>query len=314
MDTKQITKLIVGVGRGRIDPPELTTNRKKTPIIVDTDTGEVLAKWCSKCGVVKLRKDMKKENRTKDGMGSRCLSCMKGYSAGYYAIPENKQRILESKAEYYAIPENKKRRAEYKDEYNAIPENKKLQAEYSAEYNAIPENKKRKAEYDAEWSRNNPDKVAKAKAKRKAVKHNLPNESLENQYFDTCILTGATDNVHIEHMIPLAWGHGGTYPGNVYAMQGSANLSKGNRNPFSWYESHGERFGITSTSWNALIEKLASRNGMDPSEYVRFVNWCYDNPRTLEQIKADNERYGYIVYSLTLYHEAMANIDTREIA
>lgn len=67
MDTKQITKLIVGVGRGRIDPPELTTNQKKTPIVKDTDTGEVLAKCCSKCGVVKLRKDMTKNNRKRMG-------------------------------------------------------------------------------------------------------------------------------------------------------------------------------------------------------------------------------------------------------
>ncbi|MEC1386523.1 hypothetical protein [Aerococcus viridans] len=209
-------------------------------------------------------------------MDSRCLHCLKGVNEEYYSIPENKKR----QAEYYAIPKNKKRNAEY----------------------------------GAEWQRNNSDKVAKSQAKRYARKRNLPSEDISSTSFEKCELTGATDNIHIEHFICLGSGHGGTYPGNVYAMQGSANKSKNDSNPFEWYESHGERYGITIEAWSALIEKLASRNGMDPSEYVRFVNWCYDNPRTLEQIKADNKRYGYVVDSLTLYREAMANIATREIA
>lgn len=191
--------------------------------------------------------------------------------------------------------------------YYATPEVKERQAVY----NAIPENKKRKAELDAERQRNNPEKVAKRNAKRQAVKRNLPNESLEKYSFDTCEVTGATNNVHIEHMIPLDWGHGGTYFANCYSMEGSTNKSKGNRNPFEWYELHGERFGITIEAWSDLIEDMANRNRMDTSEYVRFVNWCFDNPRTLEQIKADNMRYGYIVDSLTLYREAMAKEATR---
>lgn len=286
MDTKQTTKLIVGVGRGRNEPPELTTNQKKTPIVKDSNTGEVLAKRCGKCGEMNLRKDMVTCADKGDGMTSWCLNCKKAYNA---------------------IPENKKREAEYHAEYYANPENKKRKAEYDAEYYAIPENKKRKAEYDAERQRNNPEKVAKKQAKRKAMKRNLPNESIENLSFDTCVLTGDTSNVHIEHMIPLRWGHGGTYPGNCYALEGSANKSKGSRNPFEWFADYGERYGITIEAWSDLIEDMANRNRMDTSEYVRFVNWCYSNQRTLEQIKADNMRYGYIVDSLTLYREAMRN-------
>lgn len=267
-----------------MDPPELTTNRKNTPIIVDTDTGEVLAKRCSKCGGMKLRKNMKKGNRAKDRMDSICLTCKKGISAKWYE--KNKDN----------------------------PENKKRKAEYDAEYNAIPENKKRQAERVAEWSRNNTDKRAKYDAKRNARKRNLPSEDISSISFEKCELTGDTSNVHIEHFIPLNWGHGGTIPGNVYAMEGTANISKGNRNPFSWFESHDERFGITSASWSGLIEELASRNGITAEEFESFVYWCEANKRKLEQIKADNERYGYIVDSLTLYREAMANMATREIA
>ncbi|KAF3303620.1 hypothetical protein FPV24_00500 [Carnobacterium sp. PL24RED07] len=306
MDTKQIIEEL-GLTGGHY---ELTTNRKKTPIVKDTNTGEIVAKCCSKCDTMKLRKGMTKNNRKKDGLDSECLNCRKAYNA----IPKVKKRKAEYNAEYNAIPENKKRKAEYNAEYHAIPENKKRHAEYLAEYNAIPENKKRKAESTAEWQRNNPDKVAKRNARRNARKRNLPSEDISSISFEKCVLTGATDNVHIEHMIPLDWGNGGTYPGNVYAMEGTANLSKGNRNPFEWYESHGERFGISFEAWSDLIEELAERNGMDPSEYVRFVNWCYDNPRTLEQVIADNKRYGYVVDSLTLYREAMANMATIEIA
>lgn len=272
MDTKQITKLIVGVGRGRIDPPELTTNKAKTPIVKDTRTGEIVAKCCRKCSVVKLRKDMATDKDNKDGMKSNCLNCMKGYSAGYYANPENKKRHAEYKAEYYSIPKNKKRQAESK----------------------------------AEWSRNNPDKKAKSYAKRNARKRNLPSEDISSTSFEKCVLTGATDNVHIEHMIPLVWGHGGTIPANCYAMEGSANKSKRNKNPFEWYESHGERYGITSEAWNGLIEDMANRNGMTSEEFESFVYWCEANKRTLEQIKADNKRYNRIVDSVTLYRDSMA--------
>lgn len=230
-------------------------------------------------------------------MDSECLNCRKAYNA----IPENKKRKAEYDAEYNANPENKKRKAEY-------------DAKYRAEYYAIPENKKRHAESKAEWKRKNRDKVAKYDAKREAVKRNLPNESIENLSFEKCELTGDTSNVHIEHSVPLSWGHGGTTLENCYPLEGSLNSSKRDRNPFEWYENTGKYSGVKPELWNAHIEERAKLNGITAQEYRDFVYWCEANKRTIEQIKADNKRYGYIVDSVTLWRDSMANMATREIA
>tara|TARA_R110002153_G_scaffold239530_2_gene393946 strand:+ start:4189 stop:4776 length:588 start_codon:yes stop_codon:yes gene_type:complete len=68
------------------------------------------AKKCSKCGIEKSLTEFHKNKGRKDGHRVYCKSCIKKISAQYYAIPENKEKIIERVTRYYAIPENKEKR------------------------------------------------------------------------------------------------------------------------------------------------------------------------------------------------------------
>ncbi|MGQ5394407.1 hypothetical protein ACT8ZS_26720 [Paenibacillus sp. M.A.Huq-84] len=47
-----------------------------------------------------------------------------------------------------------------------------------------------------------------------------------------CELTGATNDLTIEHFIPVSWGHGGNYYGNIFIISREINSSKYTKNPF----------------------------------------------------------------------------------
>lgn len=55
---------------------------------------------------------------------------------------------------------------------------------------------------------------------------------LDVQFDGKCPLTGS-DKIHIDHFIPLSWGHGGTYIGNIIPLSDRFNLSKHAKIPLS---------------------------------------------------------------------------------
>jgi len=102
-----------------------------------------------------------------------------------------------------------------------------------------------------------------------------------------CALTGASDDVTLDHFIPLEWGHGGQYVGNVYFVVGRLNASKSNKNPFRWIHHARLREPGLLPKWEALIRRLAAENGLSPKEFRRYVHWCEKNKRTKEQLRLD---------------------------
>ncbi|HAI41575.1 MAG TPA: hypothetical protein DCM40_27410, partial [Maribacter sp.] len=66
-------------------------------------------KKCTKCKIEKPLTEFHKDKYRKDGHSPRCKTCKAQYSAQHYA--ENKEKILEQKAQYRA--ENKEKRAQY---------------------------------------------------------------------------------------------------------------------------------------------------------------------------------------------------------
>lgn len=103
-----------------------------------------------------------------------------------------------------------------------------------------------------------------------------------------CELTGLKSDITMEHFIPLSWGHGGEYIGNIYFMNRELNSSKSNKNPFKWIQEMSHLKTIKMSKWDELIEKLALENNLSVKEFVKYVNWCGRNQRTLEQLKNDN--------------------------
>lgn len=100
-----------------------------------------------------------------------------------------------------------------------------------------------------------------------------------------CELTGSED-VHYDHFIPLATGHGGTYMGNIVPLSAELNSSKKDLNPFEWIKT---RDDIPREKWDAMIEKLASLNSLTVDEFRDFVYWCFENKRTIHDIIRDNK-------------------------
>jgi 5-methylcytosine-specific restriction endonuclease McrA len=102
--------------------------------------------------------------------------------------------------------------------------------------------------------------------------------------FGGCALTGSSDNLHLDHVIPLASGHGGTTYGNMIPLRGDLNISKNDRNIFEWFEGNRQRFELSQEKFDRLVEWLASANAMTVEEYRTYVYWCHDNPRIISGI------------------------------
>jgi hypothetical protein len=110
-----------------------------------------------------------------------------------------------------------------------------------------------------------------------------------------CALTHSAEHVTMDHFIPIEWGHGGTYPGNVYPLDQQLNKNKSNKNPFKWIKAvrrdRAMRKGQhVDAAWNQLVTYLATENGLSVNEFKEFVYWCEQNKRTLQQVKEDNRR------------------------
>jgi hypothetical protein len=210
--------------------------------------------------------------------------------------------LVKQKASYYKNRENRKLSA--KEYYHRVKEKagfkegRRTYANLNSEANSIRQKR---------WAKDNPDKVRANRRRRKTFKLSLPNLwSALSEFTITkaCILTSQTIDIHADHFIPLAWGHGGTYLGNMIPMTGSLNISKGDANPYKWFHTNKHRLKLEDGRFTEVVSYLAELNGLTPSDFRQYVDWCYANQRSINEIKRDNERYGYVVSSIELWREA----------
>lgn len=121
--------------------------------------------------------------------------------------------------------------------------------------------------------------------RRLARKRQLPDTLTAEQTAEVlqhgCALTGAHDDVHLDHFIPLSWGHGGTIIENMIPLEGSLNMSKGDRNPFEWIKREDVQQRIDLRKWHNTVQYLAELNDMTPQQYEEYVYWCEENKRDL---------------------------------
>ncbi|MED4785236.1 3'-5' exonuclease [Brevibacillus choshinensis] len=104
-----------------------------------------------------------------------------------------------------------------------------------------------------------------------------------SKFNHSCALTGNRLNMSIDHFIPLAIGHGGTYAGNVYPLNKELNGLKANQNPFEWIMTINNAEIINY--WNILVQYLAELHGLGIGEFINYVYWCFNNSRTKEEIQ-----------------------------
>jgi hypothetical protein len=173
---------------------------------------------------------------------------------------------------------------------NAGKKWRKTNRGYDVMYHA--KNKERHAEACKNWRQKNKDKRALYDQRREARMVNLPDTLTEEEYEYTleyfsnaCALTGTpidSGDVHCDHFIPLATGHGGTVFGNMVPLRADINVSKSDANAFEFFSTNMQRFNITQESFDRLAKYLADVNGMTVVEYRAYVYECHENPRNIE--------------------------------
>jgi hypothetical protein len=138
------------------------------------------------------------------------------------------------------------------------------------------------------WQEDNKEKykimVANGNQLRRARKRSLNDSLTFDQWkstledFNNCCALSKSENVVMEHFIPLSWGHGGTYIGNVYPLDKLLNISKKDLNPFKWAAEN----EIDIEAWNQLVNYLAKLNNLSNEDFIGYVNWCEINKKSKE--------------------------------
>lgn len=262
----------------------LTEKRNRKGTVYYEENGAIIAKSCAKCNEVKT---LDKYTKHKTGLGGRESSC-KDCKAGYYAenkadylerYENNKSHLHELMRKYYET--NKENIIENQRKYYA--ENKEAISERYREY--CEDKKEYLAELCRNWRRNNPEKAMLIAERRRARKNALPDDFTEEQmrttldYFEGCALTGATTDIHWDHVIPLATGCGGTTFGNMIPLSSDLNLSKNDANLFEWFNRNKDRFELSQVKFDRLVEWLANVNGMTVLGYRVYVYACFEIKR-----------------------------------
>lgn len=154
-----------------------------------------------------------------------------------------------------------------------------------------------------EWTLNNRHtldfKLARTviKQRRRAKESLLPSDITKSDvilirdfFGNKCAITGNNEDTHLDHFIPIDWGHGGSVKGNLYPIDSSLNMSKRNKNPFEWIKEPHIKKQVQLELWQKLIIYLAEINNLTISEFERFVYWCESNKRSMTQIKNDGDQ------------------------
>ena len=275
-------------------------------------------KICKKCGIEKPLDEFYKDKSKKDGHENKCKECKYTKKKIYVPVKEghkicctcgeeksfdnfykkgngyrsNCKECENKRIKKYA---NTKKRKEYLKEYKRSEKAKESNSRYNKsekakqnklKYKQTEKGKKAEMKYRKSEKGKNAHKVRKQKrrALEKQLPCNLTNEKwleILNTFNGSCPLTNETENIHLEHFIPLCSGHGGTTVANCYPMTAHLNLSKNGKNPFEWIKTQPN--DIQHNFYNKLVPYLADKNAMTIDEFKTYVYWCMENPKKMEE-------------------------------
>ncbi|MCC1486757.1 hypothetical protein LB312_05720 [Bacillus tropicus] len=191
---------------------------------------------------------------------------------------KNKAIIAEQRKKHYL--ENKEKYAERWKEY--YEENKEYLLERKKEY--YYENWEQQRELNKNWFKDNPERAQVIRMRRRTREALLPDDITSEQveevkeFFGGCALTGDAEDIHLDHVIPLATGRGGAICGNIIPLKSSLNESKCDKNIFEWFEQSKIKWNLSQKKFDTLIKYLAEQNGISVEEYKDYVYWCHENP------------------------------------
>lgn len=208
---------------------------------MDDDGITVIARTCVKCDFIYTFDDFYVDSRGLDGKSDICKTCK----------------------------DVKARKYQKSDKW------KKYQREYQAKH------EERIRKWSKQYHKDNPNISRAALLRRMARKKSLPDTLTVTEVeevvslFGGCFLTGA-DTYHIDHVIPLSSGCGGTTKENSLPLRGDLNSSKHDKNIFEWFEEVKERYGLSQERFDAGIAYIAELNGMSTEEYRNYVYECHE--------------------------------------
>ncbi|WP_096436484.1 hypothetical protein [Alteribacter populi] len=246
-------------------------NRAGTKYTVD-EGGEITAKVCSICDSLKSLNEFHKTSKGFGGRMPRCKVCSSEFRSSYYQ--RNKESEHLSKA-MWRVTNRESESARTAKWLEKNPDYPRIYRE---------ENRAEVLERNNRWRRENPEKMRLYKQIRRTRKSSLPYKFSEDDmsemasYFgDRCALSGEVVVWHLDHVIPLSWGCGGTVVGNILPLRPDLNSSKKDKNVFEWFEVNKVRFGLCEKKFEEAIDYIASKNNMSLSEYKSFYTALHDN-------------------------------------
>lgn len=262
---------------------------------------KVIAIDCIGCNSLKVRGDFGRHKLAFLGVNSRCKACERGRNRKYYEdFPE--KRAESSRKWQQANPE---KAAEHKRKWRQANPEKAAEASRKGVRKYREANPEKVAEairkwrelnhgYGRKYYEANPEIYRLNSQRRRARVNALPYDLTAEQqdaifatFNGRCILTCEPMDLHLDHVIPLAIGHGGTTYGNLIPLRADLNLSKNASHIFEWFEANRERFNLSQRKFDELIEYLAQINEMSTQEYRAYVDWCFDNPRDINAIETE---------------------------
>lgn len=269
--------------------------QKKVSIVFIEDANGNLteAKKCTECKKVKTLGEYRVRKEGLGGRQSICKVCQREkYDKKYNNDPKYKERKRSYRRRHpQVISDNNKRYYQNNKEYFQKYYSSEEQLEYRRNY--YKHNKDYFASWYAVYIKNHPEINTIKDANRRARKKSLINtltlqekETIINYFDSSCCLSDEMD-IHLDHFIALDTGHGGTYKGNIVPLGAYLNISKSNINPFEWIKRQDVKKIVDMDKWNKLIAYLAKENNLSTKDYVEFVNWCYTNKRTNEELESN---------------------------
>jgi|SRR5699024_111985 len=141
--------------------------------------------------------------------------------------------------------------------------------------------------YRKKWEEDKPYYSTLTNQNSRAKKVGLPatwtyeelTETLD--YFKGCALTGDTENVSWDHVIPLNASYGGTTSKNMIPIRNDLNASKGFNNLISWHRWAVDIYGLNPQKLDELLKYLADKNEMSIKEYRSYID--YDSSHLYEE-------------------------------
>lgn len=244
------------------------SRRKVQLVTITINQAQVITKACTKCRTTKPLVEFDTDRTGLGGRRSSCKICDSLSKTNRVRRPRDETDKQKSRVYY---EENRERiLTTSKRRYRLNPEHCKAVIR--------------------EWRLNNPEKFNANQQRRRARVRELPStlsnaewRSVLDRFGGVCALTGRAD-VSMDHFIPISIGHGGTVLGNVYPLDRSLNSSKNAKNPFQWVREPEMQLLIAPERWDNLVRYLASQNDMEPTEFVEYVNWCFEHSRKVTSI------------------------------